>query len=163
MMLCYLERKQVSMATLVVLRALKLDERNAYLHQALGLIFLQEKEPTKAHLEFKSALAGRSDYVPSRVMLAKLAIEEGNYPGAEEHLRRLAQIYRNNADLHLDLGVAYKGMAQYDKAMQEYDIAEKLNPELAEVYLHRTIILHRFKNAPDSAGKSYKKYIQVAD
>jgi len=162
MMLCYLDRKQVSMAKLVVLRALKLDERNPDLHHALGLIFLQEKEPTKAHLEFKSALAGRSDYIPSRVMLAKLAIEEGNYPGAEEHLRRLAQTYRNNADLHLDLGVAYKGMAQYDKAMQEYDIAEKLNPELAEVYLDRAIILHRHKDAPERAVQLYKKYIQIA-
>src|SRR5260370_38899270 len=113
------------MAKLVGLRALKIDERDPDLHHALGLIFLQEKEPTKAHLEFKSALAGRSDYVTSRVMLAKLAIEEGNYPGAEEHLRRLAQIYRHNADLHLDLADAVKGIAQYEQALAEYDIAQQ--------------------------------------
>src|SRR5262249_35409329 len=75
---------------------------------------------------------------------------------------RLTQTYGDNADLHLDLGVAYKGMAQYDKAMQEYDIAERLNPELAEVYLDRAIILHRYKDAPERAVEYYKKYIQLA-
>jgi len=162
MMLCYLDRKQISMAKLVALRGLKIDEHNPDLHHALGLIFLQEKEPTKAHLEFKSAIAARSDYVPSRVMLAKLALEEGNYPGAEEHLRRLAQSNRNNAEVHVDLGIAYKGMGQFDKAMQEYDDAEKLNPELPEIYLGRAIILHRYKDAPERAVVFYKKYIQLA-
>jgi len=162
MMLCYLDRKQLSMAKLVALRGLKIDERNPDLHHALGLILLQEKEPTKAHLEFKSAIAARSDYVPSRVMLAKLALEEGNYPGAEEHLRRLAQSHRNNAEIHVDLGIAYKGMGQFDKAMQEYDNAEKLNPELPEIYLGRAIILHRYKDAPERAVEFYKKYIQLA-
>jgi len=162
MMLCYLDRKQISMAKLVALRGLKIDEHNPDLHHALGLIFLQEKEPTKAHLEFKGAIAARSDYVPSRVMLAKLALEEGNYPGAEEHLRRLAQSHGNNAEVHVDLGIAYKGMGQFDKAMQEYDNAEKLNPELPEIYLGRAIILHRHKDAPERAVEFYKKYIQLA-
>jgi hypothetical protein len=46
--------------------------------------------------------------------------------------------------------------------MQEYDIAEKLNPDLAEVYLDRAIILHRYKDAPERAVQFYKKYIQIA-
>jgi len=67
-----------------------------------------------------------------------------------------------SAEAHLNLGVAYKGMAQFDKAMVEYDAAEKLNPELPEIYLDRGIILHRHKDAPERAVVSYKKYISLA-
>ena len=37
-----------------------------------------------------------------------------------------------NAAAHLNLGVAYKGQGQYDKAMQEYDEAEKLDPSTTQ-------------------------------
>ncbi len=53
-------------------------------------------------------------------------------------------------------------MGQYDKAMQEYDEAEKLDPKLAAIYLNRAIILHRAKDAPERAVELYKKYIGMA-
>jgi tetratricopeptide (TPR) repeat protein len=68
----------------------------------------------------------------------------------------------NNAEAHLNLGVAYRGMGQADKAMQEYDAAEKLNPELAAIYLNRAIILHRVKGAPERAIELYRKYVAMA-
>ncbi|MFL5345148.1 MAG: tetratricopeptide repeat protein, partial [Hyalangium sp.] len=51
------------------------------------------------------------------------------------------------------------GLGQYDTAMQEYDEAEKLDPNLAAIYLNRAIILHRAKDAPERALELYKKYI----
>ena len=162
MMLCYLARKQHSMAKLVGLRGLKIDERDPDLHHLLGLVFLQEREPAKARIEFKSAIDAQVDYLPSRVALAKMAMDEGNYRGAESHLQRILKIQPESAEAHLNLGVAYKGMAQFDKAMLEYDAAEKLNPELPEIYLDRGIILHRHKDAPERAVVSYKKYISLA-
>jgi tetratricopeptide (TPR) repeat protein len=104
----------------------------------------------------------RADYVPSHVMLAQLALEVENYPGAEEHLRRVLQSDSKNAPAHLDLGVALKGQGQYDKAMQEYDEAEKLDPNLAAVYYNRGVLLHRNKGAPDRAVELYKKYIGLS-
>ncbi len=162
MMLCYLARKQHSMAKLVGLRGLKIDERDPELHHTLGLVFLQEREPAKARIEFKSAIDAQADYLPSRAALAKMAMDEGNYRGAEGHLQRILKIEPGSAEAHLNLGVAYKGMAQFDKAMLEYDAAEKLNPELPEIYLDRGIILHRHKDAPERAVVSYKKYISLA-
>ncbi len=162
MMLCYLSRKQNSMAKLVGLRGLKIDERDPDLHHTLGLVFLQEREPAKARLEFKSAIDAQADYLPSRAALAKMAMDEGNYRGAESHLQRILKIQPESAEAHLNLGVAYKGMAQFDKAMLEYDAAEKLNPELPEVYLDRAIILHRHKDAPERAVEHYKKYISLS-
>lgn len=158
----YLDRKQLAMAKLVALRGVKLDGADPELHHAVGLILLREGQKDEARLSFQKALEVRDDYVPSHVAMAQLALETEDYPGAEEHLRRILQADGKNATAHLNLGIAYKGQGQYDKAMQEYDEAEKLNPELAAVNLNRAIILHKVKDAPERAVELYKKYIAMA-
>ncbi len=158
----YLDRKQLAMAKLVALRGVKLDGMDPELHHAVGLILLQEGDVDEARLSFKKALEVREDYVPSHVELAQLAMQAENFPTAETHLRRILQADGKNAAAHLDLGIAYKGMGQYDKAMQEYDEAEKLDPEMAAVNLNRAIILHRVKDAPERASELYRKYIAMA-
>ncbi|MBZ4422512.1 adventurous gliding motility TPR repeat lipoprotein GltE [Myxococcus sp. RHSTA-1-4] len=158
----YLDRKQLAMAKLVALRGVKLDGADPELHHAVGLILMKEGDKDEARLSFKKALEVRDDYVPSHVELAQLALESEDFPEAEEHLRRILQADGKNAAAHLNLGIAYKGQGQFDKAMQEYDEAEKLNPELAAVNLNRAVILHKVKDAPERAVELYKKYIAQA-
>ncbi|MBN8472070.1 adventurous gliding motility TPR repeat lipoprotein GltE [Corallococcus exiguus] len=158
----YLDRKQLAMAKLVALRAVKLDGTDPELHQAVGLILLKEGDTEGARLQFKSALEAKADYVPAHVELAQLALNAEDFPGAEEHLRRILQSDGKNAAAHVDLGIALKGQGQYDKAMQEYDEAEKLNPDLGATYLNRGIILHKVKDAPERAVELYKKYVALA-
>src|SRR5215467_1068445 len=161
MMLSYLDRKQTSLAKLVAQKALKIDDSDPELYYTVGLIFLAEHEPGKAQQQFKKAGELRPDYLPAQVMLAKSALQQEDYPGAEQHLRRILQVSGKNAEAHLDLGVAYKGQGAYDKALQEYDIAEELNPQLAAIYLNRGIILHRQKDSPEKALENYKKYLLI--
>jgi tetratricopeptide (TPR) repeat protein len=162
MMRSYLDRKQLALAKLVAVRAVKIDENDPELHHTVGLILQQEGDADGARLQFKRALEARGDYVPAHILLAQLALESEDYPGAEEHLRKILQADGKNAAAHLNLGIAYKGQGQYDKAMQEYDEAEKLDPKMAAVYLNRAIILHRAKDAPERAVELYKKYISMA-
>lgn len=162
MMRSYLDRKQLALAKLVALRAMKIDDNDAEVHHTVGLLLQQEGDADGAMLEFKKALEVRADYLPSRILLAQMALDAEDYPGAEEHLRKILQAGGNNAAAHVNLGVAYKGQGQYDKAMQEYDEAEKLDPNIAAIYLNRAIILHRAKDAPERAIELYKKYISMA-
>jgi tetratricopeptide (TPR) repeat protein len=161
MMECSFEKKQLAMAKLIALRAIKLDESDPELYFDMGLILVKENEPEKALLQFKKSLEVRPDYLPAHVVLAKISMDKENYLEAEEHLRKMIQADPKNAALHLDLGVAYKGQGQMDKALQEYDAAEKLDPNLPAIYLNRGIILHRFKNSPGPAIELYKKYIAM--
>jgi len=162
MMRSYVDRKQFAMAKLVALRATKIDENDPELYYTVAMIFLQEGKPDDARLQLKRTLEIRPDYLPAHEMLAQLSLDAEDYVGAEEHLRRVLQADGKNAAAHLNLGVAYKGQGQYDKAMQEYDAAEKLNPELAAVSLNRAIILHRAKDAPERALELYKRYVATA-
>ncbi|HEX4802507.1 MAG TPA: adventurous gliding motility TPR repeat lipoprotein GltE [Myxococcaceae bacterium] len=161
MMLSYLDRKQTSLAKLVAQKALKIDDSDPELYYTVGLIFLAEHEPGKAQQQFKKAGELRPDYLPAQVMLAKTALQQEDYPGAEQHLRRILQVSGKNAEAHLDLGVAYKGQGAYDKALQEYEIAEQLNSQLAAIYLNRGIILHRYKDSPEKALENYKQYLRM--
>jgi tetratricopeptide (TPR) repeat protein len=162
MMRSYVDRKQLALAKLVALRAVKIDDNDPELHHTVALILQQEGDADGALFEFKRALEVSADYLPSHILLAQMALEAEDYPGAEEHLRKILQAGGNNAAAHLNLGVAYKGQGQFDKAMQEYDEAEKADPKLAAIYLNRAIILHRAKDAPERAVELYKKYISMA-
>lgn len=162
MMRSYLDRKQLSMAKLVALRAIKIDDADPELYHTVGLIQLAERDVDSARSQFQKAIDVRGDYLPAHVELARLSMKFEDYEGAQTHLRRILQSDGKNAEAHLLLGVAYKGLGQYDKAMLEYDEAEKLDPKISAVYLNRAIILHRHKDAPERALDFYKKYLSLS-
>ena len=162
MMNSYLDRKQLALSRLVAVRTLKLNDRDPDVFYALGQVQLLENQPEKAQVQFLKATESDPGYTPAHIQLAKLALKNEDFTNAQVHLRKVIQADSKNAEAHLNLGVACKGLGQYDKAMQEYDQAEKLNPNLAAIYLNRGIILHRQKDAPDKAIVYYKKYLELS-
>ncbi len=160
MMQAYYDLKQLSLAKLVALRALKLDENDPVIHHTLGLIHLAENEPVKARLNFKKAVEVRPDYLPAHLLLGKMALEQDDFLGAEQSWSAILRANGNNPEAHVNLGVAYKGQGQYDKAMQEYDIAQKLNPNLPAIYLNKGILI-AIKGEPEKAIDHFKKYIEM--
>lgn len=158
MMQVYFEQKQFSMARLIALRASKIDDADPEIFYTLGLINLAEKDPTKARAQFKKAVEARPDFLPAHYQLCQMAFDKEDYQGAEEHLRRILQANGKNADALLNLGVAYKGMGQLDKAMATYDEVQKLNADMPELYLNRGIIIG-LKGDPEKAITLFKTYI----
>lgn len=158
MMLVHLEQKQYSLARLIALRASRLDDSDPELFQALGLISLAEKDPGKARVQFKKAVEARPGFLPAHYELARMAFAQEDYQSAEEHLRRILAADGKNPQALLNLGVAYKGMGQLDKAMATYDEVQRLNPDLPELSLNRGIIIG-LKGDPERAISSFKTYL----
>jgi len=156
-----LDRKQYSLAKLVGLRALKIDDKDPDLYVALGDIQLAEGQPDQAAIQFKKALEVKPDDRGALLELARLALAAQDYAAAEASLKRLVETGFGTAEVQLALGVAYKGLAQPDKALAAYDAAERLNGRLAAVYLDRGILLQRMKGAPDKALEQYKRYVEL--
>jgi Flp pilus assembly protein TadD len=159
MMLVHYEQKQYALAKLIALRASKIDEGDPEMAYLLGLISLQEKDTVKARAQFKKALDGRADFLPAHYQLVKMAFAQEDYQGAEEHLRKILQANGNNPEALMNLGVAYKGMGQLDKAMATYDEAQKLKPDMPELDLNRGIIIAT-KGDPEKAITLFRSYIQ---
>lgn len=156
-----IDRKQYALAKLVALRALKIDDKDPEIYVALGDVQLAERQPDKAVVQFKKALEVRPDDRAALTHLAHLALLDQDYAAAEAALKKLADTGGGTAEVQLALGVAYKGLGQPDKALAAYDLAEKLNPRLAAVYLDRGIVLQRSKGAPDRALEQYKRYVEL--
>ncbi len=158
MMQVYFEQKQYSLTRLIALRASKLDDNDPEISYTLGLINLAEKDTAKARTNFKRAVEARPDFLPARYELCRMAFAQEDYKGAEEHLRRILQSNGKNADALLNLGVAYKGMGELDKAMATYDEVQKLNGDMPELYLNRGIIIG-LKGDPEKAITLFKNYL----
>lgn len=154
-----LDRKHFAMAELVGVRALKLSTTDPDLYVALGDVQMAKGAPDKAAVQYQKALEVRADHQPAHLALARLALKDEDYTAAEKHLSKVVAGGGGTAEVHLNLGVAYRGLGQVDKALVEYEAAEKLDPKLAPVYLNRGIVLQRYKDAPERSLDLYKKYV----
>lgn len=157
-----LDRKQFAMAELVGVRALKISTTDPDLFLALGDVQLAKGAVDKAATQYQKALEAKASFVPARLALARLALKDEDFAAAEKHLSRAVADGGGTAEVHLDLGVAYRGLGQPDKALAEYDAAEKLQPRMAAVYLNRGIVLQRYKDAPDKSLELYKQYVALS-
>jgi len=157
-----LDRKQYAMAELVGVRALKISTTDPELFLALGDVQMGKGSVDKAIAQYQKALEVKPDYVPARLALARLALKDEDFGAAEKYLSKAVADGGGTAEVHLNLGVAYRGLGQVDKALAEYDAAQKLDPKLAPVYLNRGIILQRYKDAPDQSLELYKQYVLLS-
>jgi len=157
-----LDRKQFAMAELVGVRALKISTTDPDLYLAIGDVQLAKGAVDKAAAQYQKALEASPSFVPARLALARLALRDEDFAAAEKHLSRAVADGGGTAEVHLDLGVAYRGLGQPDKALAEYDAAEKLQPKLAAVYLNRGIVLQRYKDSPDKSIELYKQYVALS-
>ena len=157
-----LDRKQFAMSELVGVRALKISTTDPDLYLAIGDVQLAKGAADKAAAQYQKALEANAGFVPARLALARLALRDEDFAAAEKHLSRAVADGGGSAEVHLDLGVAYRGLGQPDKALAEYDAAEKLQPKLAAIYLNRGIVLQRYKDAPDKSIELYKQYVALS-
>ena len=80
------------------------------------------------------------------------AIDAKDYRGAVEHLTKAVQEEPKNADAHSMLGYSYRKLGTFDKSMEHYQTALKLdsNHRSAHEYLGE---LYLEMNQPDNAEK----------
>ncbi len=157
-----LDRKQYAMAELVGVRALKISTTDPDLYLAIGDTQLAKGGVDKAAAQYQKAIEASAGFVPARLALAKLALKDEDFGAAEKHLSRAVADGGGSAEVHLDLGVAYRGLGQPDKALAEYEAAEKLQPKLAAIYLNRGIVMQRYKDAPEKSIELYKQYVALS-
>jgi tetratricopeptide (TPR) repeat protein len=160
MMKVALERGNLSMAKLLALRALKLDDRDPALYYFVGQILVKEEDEPGALVQFRKALAQRDDFMPARHELLKMALKKQNWEGVIEQAGRILKYEPKNAEMYLNLGVAYRYLNQPDKAMLAYDQAEKLSGDrLPATHLNRGLVLMKVKNQCEAAMKEFDKAV----
>jgi Flp pilus assembly protein TadD len=86
------------------------------------------------------------------ISAGRKAIEAKDYQGAVGHLTKAVQEESKNADAHSMLGYSYRKLGTFDKSMEHYQTALKIDPNhrsaheyLGELYLEM--------NQPENADK----------
>jgi len=162
MMRAYLDRNNLSMARLVALRATKIAASDPELYYTMGLILQRQGDEQGAILQYRRALEERGEFVAARVKLAAIAAEHEDWTNVAVQLQKVVELDPNNADARLNLGIAFKGLGEFDKAMAEYDAALKANPDLTLVHFNMGVLFQRHKDAPEKALEHYRTFMTKA-
>jgi Flp pilus assembly protein TadD len=155
------QRGDLDVAKLVVLRAQKLDAKDPELAFLNGQVLARQGDDAGAAAEFRRALAS-GEYLPARHALLEGSAKKQAWGAVAEHARAILRVEPKNAPVHLLLGIALRHLGKPDEALASYAQAEKVaGGTLPEVYLARGVLEMRVKNACEPAIASFRAYAQA--
>ncbi|MCX7607859.1 MAG: tetratricopeptide repeat protein [Anaerolineales bacterium] len=146
-------------ANQAIQEALRLDPGNGVIHAHYAILLgkMYEKntgpytDPLKLAIEeSKTALSLASGTMEAHWARGYILYLTGNRELAVEQYRKAIEIQPNIAQLHLELGVVYRSLEMIDEALQEYNLANTLNPSdyLPDLYSSRALaVIGKFSQA----------------
>lgn len=93
--------------------------------------------------------------------LAAIAFEEGRLEDAVEIYQRLIEVEPEEAGLHTSLAGAFGVMGNYEGALEQLEMALKLEPLNVEAY-HNRAVIHERQGQPDLAIADYSTALRYA-
>jgi len=124
-----------------LLEADKLSPRNPTVHYYMGISYYRKGFTDNAVDEFKKALALKPDYSEAHNYLGFMYLEKGQWDNAIKSFNdALSNVLYETPDKALfNLGMAYQGKKDYEKALKYFDEARNKRPNtvpLALIDLH---------------------------
>ncbi|MEM4707699.1 MAG: tetratricopeptide repeat protein, partial [Candidatus Anstonellales archaeon] len=123
---------------------------------ALGNVYLSLGDLENAKRCFERCIKINKDYADAKVGLGKILIIKAKYEEARELLEPLAKNYPENGEVHMNLGLAYLGLNELDKAETEFKRAIELKEKYAEALTGLGRVYHKQKRYVE-AEENYKK------
>jgi tetratricopeptide (TPR) repeat protein len=85
--------------------------------------------------------------------LADLNFDIQNWQRAQELYSHYLELKPNDPDVITDLGITYRGLQQYDKAIDLFNQAKKLEPGHWQAYYNEVVVLAFDLKKPDQANQ----------
>lgn len=85
--------------------------------------------------------------------LANLNFDIRNWQRAEELYRRYLELRPKDPDVMTDLGISYRESRNFDKALEQFDAAQKLAPDHWQSYYNEVVVLAFDLKRMDQAGQ----------
>ncbi len=86
--------------------------------------------------DYLMALAIQNNFAPLHRDLGLLYFQAKNYDSAITHLSKAAELGLNDAELFNFLGISYSRVGAAQKAIESYQEALVINPNLAEAHIN---------------------------
>lgn len=160
--LAYLDLGNLDLARFVFEKAdAVVDGAESYapIQANLGWIYGQKGERYAAEYRLKQATQADPTYVPGLVQLARLYLDDHNYADTVPLLETARSRAPDNADVLLNLGVAYRGVGRTEEARQAFERAAQLEPaNLAPVFDLGILLADDVKDY-DGAIQRFQTYV----
>jgi arylsulfatase A-like enzyme/Tfp pilus assembly protein PilF len=116
-------------------KALKYNPQNYRAWYEMGIIQSKIDKPSAASA-YEKALAIQPNFALGQRGLGMLQFQQQNYADAAEHLGRSVELGLSDAKLFNFLGIAYSRTNRERKAIESYQKALQIDPQLAEAHLN---------------------------
>jgi len=160
--LVYKKMKRWALANTAFRRALELDEKAAYVWNNLGLLALEQGDDVEAFAHFRKATEIDSGYVVSLLNQAVVYLDSGAYDKALTVLEQAAKAKPDDPDVHVALGVAFRGVKRFDDAATSYNRSLELHPDYAPALYNLGVLYMDHKEDPVKAKAALQTFEKVA-
>jgi predicted TPR repeat methyltransferase len=141
-------------------RALSLKANFADAYYNLALCQLKRKHRQKAFHSIQQALKHEPDNLKSALLFARLAHEQKKFKIIITQLEPLVTTYAEEAHLFQSLGCAYLALDQQQQAIDHFQKAVNLNPDLSEAH-HNLGSCYLFKRNLEKARLHWLNVVRL--
>ena len=141
-------------------RARELDPRNGKVLWQLADLWMRKGDPAAAEAVIKDALDRKVDEHRFLLKLGEIQIEAKRFDEAERTLRLALDKKPGLALAHFDLGLAYEGKGDIDKAIAAYQSELASNPKAYRAAFNAAKLLQKRGRSRDAVAL-YRKVVEI--
>jgi|GEM_PF-3582727 len=143
-----------------LLKGVELDDKLAFAHYNLGVLYAKLGKSAEAEASLKRAVELDPKDALSYSMLSSLYTKLGDDQKASFYMKKYVDLVPNDAYSHYNLGVYYLEKGIKDSALEEFQAVLKFDPNFKEAYFQIGVIYHNESNI-DKAIEMYKKTLAL--
>jgi len=136
----YGRKKRFELAKMVLENARQVDPADPTVFNRLGFVELALGNRPQALEQFRVAAALRPDYPEAHANYGALLADADDFAGAAAELELAVKYAPRSAGGWLNLGNAYRGLQQFEKAEQAYRKALELEPGLNDAHFDLAVL-----------------------
>ena len=126
----YARKKRFELAKMVLDNARQIDDRDPTIWNRLGFVELSLGDRALALESFRTAAALRPDYPEAHTNYGALLADAEDFQNAATELEQAVRYAPSSAVAWMNLGNAYRGLKEFEKAEDAYRKALNLDPKL---------------------------------
>lgn len=160
--LSYLGERNFTAALIDLTEAEKLDSDNPEVLYNLGLAYIGKRRPDLAEAKLLRAITLKSNYSIARNDLGVAYLEMKRWDNAIQQFKIVKDdlFYEHTENATINLGLAYLGKGDFEKALAELKPIAAINPRNPVVHLSLGRVLYAMGKS-EQAVTEYKKALQL--
>ena len=139
-------KSRLTLAKLLLDKGEEINGKYAPLHNARGLLLLQQDNVPKALVSFRRAVKLNPKFKEAHRNLGNIVLDFRKYKEAKSEFEIVLKLDAKDYDANIGLGYALRGLKQYSEAEAAYKAASKLDSSRAEADYNLGVLYQDFRS-----------------